>query len=291
MRAPWYWAIAGLAVAALASAAPAASAANGYDNCDGFIDAPNFIPKPGTWCLRQNLATNITSGAAIWVNADHVTIDCNGFTLDNSPAGAVTGAAGVLSYGYTGITVRKCTIRGFAFGISVIGGTSPKGGHVIGNNRLFQSRIGGISVEGYGSVVRGNIVSNTGGSGASNVTGISASGPVDIIDNVVDGVFGDNSLATFQTFGIYYADAGSVNPVVASQIRGNRVRNLAQKGASPAEAIEVAGHGVWVRDNLIGQRDPTVGDALLCFGEDNVVRNYGQGMRGVCTDDGGNVAY
>jgi len=24
---------------------------------------------------------------------------------------------------------------------------------------------------------------------------------------------------------------------------------------------------------------------------DNIIKNYGQGMRGVCSDDGGNVAY
>ena len=240
--------------------------------------------------------TRINSGAAIWINADQVTIDCNGFALDDLAAGSQTGAAGVTSYGYSEIKVRNCTILGFGFGISVTGGASPKGGHVIENNRLSRNRFGGISVEGYGSIIRDNVVANTGGApGGSSASGISASGRVDIIDNVVDGMFGDSSLAAFQTIGIYYADAGSVNAVIGAQIRGNRVRNLTQKGAAAAEGIEVIGHGISVRENLIGQASTIVGDGLLCFGDvrvrDNVVKNYGQGMRGVCSDDGGNVTY
>ncbi|TMK14925.1 MAG: hypothetical protein E6G72_00930, partial [Alphaproteobacteria bacterium] len=259
-RAHLYLAVPALALAALAAAASSARAASSYDNCVGYIDAPNFIPKPGTWCLRQNLVTSITSGAAIEINADHVTIDCNGFVLDNSPGGPRTGATGVASYGYSGITVRNCAIQGFANGISVIGGTSAKGGHVIENNRVRQSRASGISVEGYGSVIRDNIVANTGGGpGVSAALGIFASGRVDVVDNVIDGVFGDNSLADFQTFGIYYAESGSVNAVVGAKIERNRVRNLTQKGNSPSEGIEVVGHGILVRDNLIGQGSAIVG--------------------------------
>src|SRR5207248_8127727 len=123
-----------------------APAAGSYDNCVGYIVAPNFIPKPGTWCLRQNLVPSITSGAAIEINADHVTIDCNGFVLDNSPGGPRTGATGVASYGYSGITVRNCAIQGFANGISVIGGTSANGGHVIENKgRSRLDRCCGVS--------------------------------------------------------------------------------------------------------------------------------------------------
>lgn len=201
----------------------------------------------------------------------------------------------MLSYGYSEITVRNCTIQGFAFGLSVIGGVSAKGGYVIENNHLLGNRFGGISVEGYGSVIRGNIVVNTGGQGASLPTAISASGRVDVIDNIVDGVFGDDGLAAFQTLGIYYAEAGSVNAVIGAKIEGNRVRNLTQKGSSPSEGIEVVGHGISVRDNLIGQGGAAIGDGMLCIGDvrvcDNVVKNYAQGMRGVCTDDGGNIVY
>jgi hypothetical protein len=79
------------------------------------------------------------------------------------------------------------------------------------------------------------------------------------------------------------------------QKSSNRVRNLTQKGNSPSEGIEVVGHGILVRDNLIGQGSAILGDGLLCFGDvrvrDNIIKNYGQGVRGVCSDDGGNVAY
>lgn len=48
MRARRYVAFAGVAVAVVCSTAVRAIAANSYDSCVGFIDAPNFIPKPGT---------------------------------------------------------------------------------------------------------------------------------------------------------------------------------------------------------------------------------------------------
>jgi hypothetical protein len=40
-----------------------ARAAQGYDNCAGFIDAlPTILSTQGAWCLRHGLTTNITSG-------------------------------------------------------------------------------------------------------------------------------------------------------------------------------------------------------------------------------------
>src|SRR5262249_15158039 len=114
MRAGRYVGIGWVAPVLIMGGGFSAFRAYSYASCVGFIDVPTLIPRPGTWCLRQNLGTSITSGAAIWVNADYVTIDCNGFALDNLEAGSRTGATGVLSYRYSGITVRNCAIRGFA---------------------------------------------------------------------------------------------------------------------------------------------------------------------------------
>jgi hypothetical protein len=70
MRGLRSWAIAGLALAALAGGASSASAAGSYDNCVGYIDAvPIVISTPGTWCLRHNLITNATSALAIDIEA------------------------------------------------------------------------------------------------------------------------------------------------------------------------------------------------------------------------------
>ena len=88
MRVLRCWTMAGLALAAFAASSSRACAASSYDSCVGFIDVvPAVISTPGNWCLRQHLRTNLTSTNAIEVQSNNVTIDCNGFMLDNQAAG------------------------------------------------------------------------------------------------------------------------------------------------------------------------------------------------------------
>ncbi len=70
-----------------------AHAAESYDNCTGFIDSvPATITTQGTWCLRKNLATNITTGNAITIATNNVTIDCNDFKIGGLAAGSASRA-------------------------------------------------------------------------------------------------------------------------------------------------------------------------------------------------------
>src|SRR5262245_20959189 len=65
-----------------------AVAAESYDACAGFIDTvPTTISTQGVWCLRKDLATAVSNGAAISIEANNVTIDCNGFKLGGLAAG------------------------------------------------------------------------------------------------------------------------------------------------------------------------------------------------------------
>ena len=51
-----------------------------FASCRGFIDSlPATITSGGTWCLDHDVATSMTSGAAIDIQSNNVTIDCNGF--------------------------------------------------------------------------------------------------------------------------------------------------------------------------------------------------------------------
>ncbi|HEY0661599.1 MAG TPA: hypothetical protein VGD21_09825, partial [Lysobacter sp.] len=75
---------AGIAVLAILLAGPVApapaQAAQSYDNCTGFIDSlPATITTQGTWCLRKDLSTAMSSGNAITIATNNVTIDCNDF--------------------------------------------------------------------------------------------------------------------------------------------------------------------------------------------------------------------
>jgi len=300
MRAIRALAIAGLGLATFLSAPSRASAASSYDSCVGFIDVvPTVISTPGRWCLRQNVTTAAPNVFAIEVATNNVTIDCNGFRLSNLPAGLGTGSRGIASFQADAqVTIRNCTIEGFAYGIYIA--TNPPGtGYVIENNRFSQNRWYGIWLAGVGSVVRGNIVTNTVRlPNADSATGIHAAGRADVIDNVVDGVFGDNNAANFFPIGIYAGNDAFI-PVLAAGVRvsGNRVRNLIQIGRGYASGISVNGTNNSVRDNLVVQQAQTPGWGIVCADgdgrvRDNVIKNYATGIAiGICFDDGGNVAY
>src|SRR5207302_7880417 len=128
----------------------------------------------------------------------NVTIDCNGCRMRGSGGGASTTATGIFANGRLNLAIRHCTIRGFLIGIEVFGGSD----YLVENNLLDQSRFIGIETAGAGSVVRRNNVVNTGGSpAAGQASAISAEG--DVIDNVVDGVYGADSVVNFGANGIY----------------------------------------------------------------------------------------
>jgi len=264
-----------------------AAAAESYDACVGFIDAlPAVITTQGIWCLRQNLDTSAASGNMIDIQTNNVTIDCNGFRMRGSGGGASTLAAGIYATGRLNLTIRHCTIRGFLVGIELIGGSD----YIVENNLLDQSRLIGIETTGAGSVVRRNNVVNTGGSpGEAQASAINAEG--DVIDNVVDGVYGADSIVNFAAFGIYSATDAGINFGIV--IQGNRIRNLTPKGTGEAIGILSSGSGVAVRDNAIGQASSTTGFGIACYNatshvRDNVIRNYVTGIQVGCDNAGGN---
>ena len=271
-------------LAAFAGASGPAAAAESYDGCFGFIDAlPATITTQGTWCLRQNLDTSATSGNMIEIQTNNVTIDCNGFRIRGSGGGPATGAVGIFANGRLNLAIRRCTIRGFSLGIQVTGGS----GVIVEDNLLDQSRFVGINTGGAGSIVRRNIVTNSGGAPANGaVYGIYADG--DVIDNVVDGVAGADSLVNFWAYGINSTDLN-----FGIVIQGNRIRNLAPKGTGTGIGITSNGSGVAVRDNVIGQASSTTGFGIACLDNtshvrDNVILKYATGIAVACDDAGGN---
>src|ERR1051325_11632199 len=106
-------AVLSLMLVALVGAATPALAAESYDSCSGFIDTiPATITTQGTWCLQHNL-TSPPGTHAVDIQADNVTIDCNGFKIGNVPAGIDTGSIGIFADSRADINVRHCTILGF----------------------------------------------------------------------------------------------------------------------------------------------------------------------------------
>jgi len=275
---------------AVTGAAAPAPAAESYDACVGFIDSvPAVITTQGIWCLRQDLDTSASSGHVIEIQTNNVTIDCNGFRMRGSGGGASSTAVGIYATGRLNLAIRHCTIRGFQVGIELIGGSD----YIVENNLLDQSRLFGIESTGAGSVVRHNNVVNTGGSpGNGQVYPIYAEG--DVIDNVVDGVSGADSVVNFTANGIYSPTDTGINFGIV--IQGNRIRNLTPKGTGEAIGITSNGSGVAVRDNAIGQAASTTGFGVSCHDNttqvrDNVILNYATGIAVACDNAGGNSVH
>ena len=256
-------------------------AAESYDNCTGFIDSvPTSISTQGTWCLRKDLATGVTSGTAINIATNNVTLDCNGFKLGGLAAGADTNTAGIGASGALNITVRNCNIRGFMSGIFLTSGS----GHLIEDNRLDNMTVYGMLLGGEGALVRRNRVLDTGGRpGSSASTAMAVDG--DVIDNIVDGVFAVSGATTVT--GLTASSGGS-------RVRGNTIRGLAPSGGGVARGINISGVQMQVEDNNVVSTAAVNGIGIwgdagaVCTG--NKVFNYSTGLS-VCIDGGGNVTH
>lgn len=282
-----------LITGALMIAPRPAPAAESYDNCVGFVDSlPATINTQGTWCLRQDLATSLSSGSVITVGTNNVTIDCNGFKIGGLAAGAATEALGIVAQDRLNTTIRNCNIRGFMVGTYLIDTSGTAGGHIVEDNRFDSNRIGGPITEGRGSVVRRNQVMDTGGSTSptygGTAYGIFVSGGVDVLDNVVDGVTATTS-SDGLAIGIQ-SNAASLSATIA----GNRIRNLVPDGSGTASGIRRSASGIAVfsGNHLFGTGS---GTGIVCnqsgidSAKDNVAINFATGIGGLCVDDGGNV--
>jgi len=256
-----------------------AVAAESYDACAGFIDAvPATISTQGVWCMRKDLATAVSNGAAISIETNNVTIDCNGFKLGGLAAGPGSLAAGVYALDRLNATVRRCNLRGFHTGVRLVG---QGGGHLVEDNRVDQSLRVGIRVDGDGNLVQRNRVFDTGTAGES-VSAIQ--GEADVLDNVVDGVVGEDLI------GIYAAGDGN-------EVRHNRIRKLAP--TSSVNGISTNGKQISIVDNRIimgAMGGAPSSTAIISAGDgqsfcrDNLAAGFQVGLF-MCEDNGGNVVH
>ena len=250
-----------------------AHAAQSYDNCNGFITSlPAVITTQGTWCLKQDLATSVTSGIAITINANNVTIDCNDFKIGGLSAGSDTTTWGIVADGRSNLTVRHCNIRGFYVGLSF--GGSSGGGHVIEDNHFEGNTDWGMFILGDGSVVRRNRIFDTGQSTVEfNPQGIGTYGSVDVLDNTVSGVVvlsGHDGTA----YGIFtQANTGG-------RLMRNGVRGLINGGTGASIAIRsYLSDRVIMRDNDVQSSNGFSSVGLYCDNsfsraKDNVISGF-----------------
>lgn len=264
-------------------------AAESYDNCNGFIDSvPVTISRQGVWCLRKDVSTAITSGSAITIVANNVTLDCNDFKVGGFAAGVGTSTNGVSANNRLNVTVRHCNIRGFLRGASLIGNSG--GGHVVEDNRFEGNTQAGIAVEGDGSTIRRNEVRGTGTSTSltGSAVGISARSGVDIIDNTVSGVAPTPLSGNATAYGILNH---SIEP---ASITGNRVRGLVPVGTGMAYGIYNDDSGrIILRENDVARGGNLDGVGIQCYSaqstaRDNVVSGFSAPIVN-CLSDGDTI--
>jgi len=219
-----------LALLTLLLAAPGAWAET--TDCTAITTLPTVITVQGIYCLTGDLATSITSGDAITINTNNVTIDLNGWKLGGLAAGATTLTRGIYTWQRKNITIRNGTIRGFYIGIDLNDSVpyTTSQGHLIEDIRADKNTRTGIRIMGRGSIVRRNQVVDTGGSTDNDSAyGIQLGGPgVRALNNDVSGTVTASSFA----FGLYLSDA---NGGVAE---GNRIDDVSSGTGST--------HGIYI---------------------------------------------
>ena len=261
-------------------------AAQSYDNCTAFIDTlPASISTQGTWCLRHDVTTAITSGNAITINTNNVTIDCNDFKLGGLQGGVGTSTIGIYALSRLNITVRHCGIRGFLYGIYLVGAGG--GGHLVEDNRLDGNTYISLDIEGDGSLVQRNRVNTTGGSTSApgGSIGLYTQDGVDILDNSVDGVAPSADGSGNGAARGIYTNLNSTGSLIS-----NRVRGLAPQGNGGAYAIyNFSSGGISMERNHVSGPG-TAG--LRCTdatgrAKDNIIGGFTTGLL-ICGDAGGN---
>ena len=281
------------AVLLLAALAPASRPAQAetYQTCAGFIDSlPATLTTQGVWCLRRDLGTAMTSGAAITIATNNVTIDCNDFKVGGLAAGGGTQAVGIQAGGKQNATIRNCTIRGFHRGAVLSGG-----GHAVVDSRFDDNTSFGIYVFGDNAVVRNNRVMNTGGATGGGMWDNIAVGiyiesayAATIHDNVVEGV-----VATEGGNGYAY---GIIATTVTGTVKGNSIATVSADGTGQSVGIRngyVNARSVAQDNVIVAGLAPVTGTGLSCAHDGmmiraNVVRGFATTVDS-CTDIGANV--
>ena len=146
----------------------------------GRINAVPFtISAPGVYCLTTKISSNLTSGAAITINANNVVLDLNGYAIGNLQAPSSTLATGIEAVDRQNITVRNGIVRGFWVGVGLFNGTTVGGttalssGHKIEGITADTSYLSGLAVQGpFAQVINNKVMNTKGSSITTSISGV-----------------------------------------------------------------------------------------------------------------------
>ncbi|MDJ0613860.1 MAG: hypothetical protein QNJ29_09285 [Rhizobiaceae bacterium] len=206
--------------------------------CTEITSLPTIITAQGVYCLKGNLNTAITSGDAILIDTNNVTIDLNGWKLGGLAAGLGTQANGIAASGRKNIIIRNGTIRGFYRGLEIIGTGSS--GHRVEDLVMDGNTHRAIDIEGDGVRILNNSIVNTGPGDVSNqAVGIrvnNGSGGI-INGNLINGLE-----ETAQIYGI------RLENTIEFEVSDNTIFGIGE-GTAEAGIIVVSGNKTAIFDN------------------------------------------
>jgi Right handed beta helix region len=240
--------------------------------CEPVYELPYVITEQGSYCLVRNLSTAITSGAAISIETDYVTLDLRGLKVGGGAAGPSSLAVGVRAVDRRNVTVANGNIRGFWKGV-LLDDTSPDQttaqAYRVEGIRADENIDAGIEVRGRASVVRGNQVVATTGTDGGDTAGIRVAGP---LSRVRDNEVSDTASAA-TAYGVLVASspgsvvernrvsgaAGAVTTGVGVQGSTDALV-MANRVLGAAEGVHFSGSSGKYRDNVTaGVVTPYVG--------------------------------
>ena len=209
-----------LAGAAISLLLAASSASAEVVDCTPIETVPVVITVQGIYCLKHDLVTSITSGTAILVNTNNVTIEMNGFKLGGLGGGTSTTAYGIASYSRQNVTVRNGTVRGFYNNVYLLGGL----GHIVEDLRLDNARGNGLFLAGTNLIARNNFITNTGDGAGSSAAGIYVDSGyhVSIIGNIIGSV---SETSSSNGIRVEFAEQSSIDSNEIHGIVGGGTKN------------------------------------------------------------------
>ena len=155
------------------------------------ISACGTIAAPGSYVVVKNLAA---TGTCLFITADHVTIDLNGFTLSGDGTGSGITTDGTNDNRRLGIAVYHGTVTGFDDGLPLFFAS----GVTVAGVRAHTNAGDGINV-GFASTVSGNTANGNGGSGITALSGSTVSGNTANKNFIFGIIFSGNSTVTGNT--------------------------------------------------------------------------------------------
>jgi len=195
--------------------------------CDHLISLPGtqtvgyVIGAPGTYCLATDviMAASFTSGSAIEITGNYVTLDLNGHKVHGAAAGSATVAVGIHAFNRRNVTVKNGTVWGFSRGIFLdAASTTALAGYLVEGVRAELNREFGIVVLGANAIIRNNVVANTGPS--------TVAPHVQAVGILIGGSGGrvlNNDILTLTPAGTGEGRGISVSTAVDNLVVGNRI--------------------------------------------------------------------